>query len=59
MGLLWKLAANSIGGLFVLWLANTVFDVGIGYLWWPLALSAIGGVPGALVAILLHYVMLS
>lgn len=45
--LLW----NTIGGLLILLIANLVWETSI--TWWAVALAAVGGVPGALLAILL------
>lgn len=62
MGLIKKLVVNSVLGLLVLWLVNTlevmqaIGSTPMDYLWWPLILSALGGIPGALLAMVLHFV---
>lgn len=43
---------NTIVGVLTLFLANLVWPE-IGYPWWGLAITAVGGVPGALLTILL------
>lgn len=52
--LLKTLIWNSLLGLLILFIVNALTNLQIGYLWWPLILSALGGIPGALLAILLH-----
>jgi SigmaK-factor processing regulatory protein BofA len=47
------LILNALGGLFILWLANVVFNMGIPYDIPTLLISAICGVPGAICIIIL------
>lgn len=49
-----KLIINAILGLIIFFVANAIFDVGIAYSASALLVSAIGGVPGAIIVILLH-----
>lgn len=48
-----SLILNGLGGLFILLLANFVFNMGIPYDLPTLLISAIGGVPGAICVIIL------
>ncbi|OPY49246.1 MAG: hypothetical protein A4E48_02338 [Methanosaeta sp. PtaU1.Bin060] len=45
---------NAIVGLIILFLANALLDLGIGYSWLVVLICGIGGVIGALLVILLH-----
>ncbi len=46
---------NAIVGLIILFLANALAGLGIGYSWLVILICGIGGVLGALLVILLHY----
>ncbi len=48
------LIVNTILGLVILAIGNIVFKLGIAYEWKALLVCAIGGVPGAVLVILLH-----
>ena len=45
---------NAIVGLIILFLANALLGLGIGYSWLVILICGIGGVLGALLVILLH-----
>jgi len=45
---------NALVGLFILFLANAVAGLGIGYSWLVIIICAIGGVLGAVLVIALH-----
>jgi len=45
---------NAIMGLIILFLANTIAGLGIGYSWLVILICGIGGVLGAIVVIALH-----
>jgi hypothetical protein len=45
---------NAIVGLIILFLANALLGLGIGYSWLVVLICGIGGVLGALLVILLH-----
>ncbi|MGV8174541.1 MAG: pro-sigmaK processing inhibitor BofA family protein [Methanothrix sp.] len=47
-------AINAVMGLVILFLANAVFGLGIGYGWLTILICGIGGVLGAALVILLH-----
>lgn len=49
-----KLIINAILGLIIFFAANAIFDVGIAYSYSAILVSAFGGVPGAILVILLH-----
>lgn len=57
MGLAKALIVNILLGLVVLFLLNALTPLAMGYLWYPLILSAIGGIPGALLAVVIHLVI--
>jgi hypothetical protein len=46
---------NAIMGLVILILANAVAGLGIGYSWLVILICGIGGILGALLVILLHF----
>jgi hypothetical protein len=46
---------NAIMGVVVLFLANSVAGLGIGYSWLVVLICGIGGVLGAILVILLHF----
>ena len=46
---------NAVMGLVILFLANTVAGLGIGYDWLVVLICGIGGILGALLVILLHF----
>jgi hypothetical protein len=46
---------NAIMGLVILILANAVAGIGIGYSWLVILICGIGGVLGAFLVILLHF----
>ena len=48
-------AVNAIMGLMILILANVVAGLGIGYSWLVVLICGIGGVLGAFLVILLHF----
>ncbi|HVL48283.1 MAG TPA: pro-sigmaK processing inhibitor BofA family protein [Candidatus Thermoplasmatota archaeon] len=48
---------NSILGVFILLVANALSGGAVQYPWWGIALSAVAGVPGALLTILLRLVV--
>lgn len=45
---------NAIMGLIILFLANSIAGLGIGYSWLVILICGIGGVLGAIVVIALH-----
>lgn len=51
-----NMAVNTIMGLLVLVVANTVLGMNIAYSWVVILTCAIAGVVGAILVILLHYV---
>lgn len=51
-----NMVVNTIMGLLVLVIANTVLGLGIAYSWVVILTCAIAGVVGAILVILLHYV---
>ncbi|MBN1235339.1 MAG: pro-sigmaK processing inhibitor BofA family protein [Methanotrichaceae archaeon] len=48
-------AINAIMGLLILFLANAVAGLGIGYSWLVVLICGIGGILGAFLVILLHF----
>ncbi len=50
-----NMVVNTIMGLLVLVIANTVFGLEIAYSWVVVLTCAIAGVVGAILVILLHY----
>jgi len=48
------LIINTVLGLILFFVANTVFSIGIKYSIPALLVSAFGGIPGAIIVILLH-----
>ena len=46
---------NAIMGLLILLLANVIAGLGIGYNWLVILICGIGGVLGAFLVILLHF----
>ncbi|MBC7086709.1 MAG: pro-sigmaK processing inhibitor BofA family protein [Methanomethylovorans sp.] len=50
-----NMVINTIMGLLVLLIANTVLGLGIAYSWVVVLTCAIAGVVGAILVILLHY----
>jgi uncharacterized membrane protein (UPF0136 family) len=48
------LLVNTVLGLIIFFIANTVFSIGIPYSFPALLVCAFGGVPGAIIVILLH-----
>ena len=46
---------NAAVGLVILFLANAVANLGIGYSWLVILICGIGGVLGAFLVILLHF----
>lgn len=51
-----NMAVNTIMGLLVLVIANTVLGLNIAYSWVVILTCAIAGVVGAILVIMLHYV---
>ena len=49
-----KLIINAILGLIIFFAANAIFNIGIEYSTYAILVSAFGGVPGAIIVILLH-----
>lgn len=49
-----KLIINAILGLIIFFAANAIFNIGIEYSIYAILVSAFGGVPGAIIVILLH-----
>jgi hypothetical protein len=49
-------AINAIIGLFILFLANAIAGLGIGYSWLVIIICAVGGVLGAVLVIALHLI---
>ncbi len=49
------LIVNTVLGLILLAVSNIVFKVGIAYSWESILVCALGGIPGAILVILLHY----
>ncbi len=47
---------NAIVGLVILFLANAVAGLGIGYSWVVVLICGIGGILGAFLVILLHFI---
>lgn len=47
---------NAVVGLVILFLANTIAGLGIGYSLLVILICAIGGVLGAILIILLHFI---
>jgi hypothetical protein len=47
-------AVNAVMGLIILFLANAVAGLGIGYSWLTILICGIGGVLGAVLVIILH-----
>jgi hypothetical protein len=52
-------AVNALIGLVILWLANAVAGLGIGYSIWVILICGIGGIFGAALVIVLHLVGLA
>ncbi len=50
---------NAIIGLLILWLANTIAGLGIGYSIWVILICGIGGIFGAVLVIVLHLIGLA
>ena len=48
------LIINTVLGLIIFFIANAVFNVGIPYSFPALLVCALGGIPGAIIVILLH-----
>jgi len=48
------LIINTVLGLIIFFIANAVFDTGIPYSFAALLVCAFGGIPGAIIVILLH-----
>ena len=48
------LLVNTVLGLIIFFIANAVFGIGIPYSFSALLVCAFGGVPGAIIVILLH-----
>jgi len=48
------LIINTVLGLIIFFIANAVFSIGIPYSTLALLVCAFGGIPGAIVVILLH-----
>jgi len=51
---IWPLFLNSVLGLIIIFTCNHLFSLGIDYTWIVVLVCAIGGIPGALLVILLH-----
>jgi hypothetical protein len=49
------LIVNTVLGLILLAVGNIVFNIGISYSWESILVCALGGIPGAILVILLHY----
>lgn len=45
---------NAIMGIIILSLANFIFHIGIKYSAWVILMCVIGGMPGAILVIILH-----
>ena len=52
-------AINALIGLVILWLANAIAGLGIGYSIWVILICAIGGIFGAVLVIVLHLIGLA
>jgi len=48
------LIINTVLGLIIFFIANAVFNVGIPYSFAALLVCALGGIPGAVIVIVLH-----
>ena len=48
------LIINTVLGLILFVAANAIFNIGISYSFPALLVSALGGIPGAIIVILLH-----
>jgi hypothetical protein len=46
---------NSILGIVIFFILNSVFSIGIPITWISVGVVAIGGIPGLLLVLLLHY----
>ncbi len=46
---------NAVVGLIILFIANAIAGLGIGYSWLVILICGIGGVLGAFLVILLHF----
>jgi hypothetical protein len=46
---------NAVVGLLILFVANSVAGLGIGYSWLAMLIRAIGGALGAVLIIVLHF----
>jgi hypothetical protein len=46
---------NAVVGLVILFIANSIAGMGIGYSWLVILICGIGGVLGAFLVILLHF----
>jgi len=49
-----ELLINAVAGLIILFVANLIFNLGIAYTFWSVLMCALGGIPGALLVIVLH-----
>jgi hypothetical protein len=47
---------NAAVGLLILFVANSVAGLGIGYSWLVILICAIGGILGAILILVLHFV---
>lgn len=50
-----KAIVNTVMGLIILALTNYAFHLGIAYSIWTILVCAIGGIPGAILIIVLHW----
>ncbi|MCX9084210.1 MAG: pro-sigmaK processing inhibitor BofA family protein [Candidatus Methanoperedens sp.] len=48
------LLINTVIGLIIFFIANSVFNVGVPYSFSALLVCALGGIPGSIIVILLH-----
>jgi len=46
---------NAVVGLLILFIANSVAGIGIGYSWLVILICGIGGILGAILVLVLHF----
>jgi hypothetical protein len=47
---------NAVVGLLILFVANSVMGIGIGYSWLVILICGIGGILGAILVLVLHFI---
>ena len=47
---------NAVVGLLILFIANSVAGIGIGYSWLVILICGIGGILGAILVLVLHFI---